>query len=185
MPSPPLWLCNWVHCVCFELWPFNLSFLSFFFFDCVGILWPQLSSVKTCALDPLRPLSLCVPAVAGHQLVQAAAYASDSGDSLHCFLAGVIKTYSNRWLVTLHSFFQPASLTPHPAPLQLYQACSWLWSSVKVLSLMLFGEGYDPGGEIWVEEGSRTTVSKELWGLIKRYGEAGCTANLGMISWEE
>ena len=27
-------------------------------------------------------------------------------------------TYSNPWLVTLHSCFQPASLTPHPAPLQ-------------------------------------------------------------------
>ena len=37
------------------------------------------------------------------------------------FLVGVrIKSYSNLWLVTLHSCFQPASLTPHTAPLYLY-----------------------------------------------------------------
>ena len=35
-------LCNRVYCVCYGLWPFNLSFLSFFFFDWVGVLWPQL-----------------------------------------------------------------------------------------------------------------------------------------------
>ena len=41
------------------------------------------------------PLSSSVPVVAGRQLVivRAAAYASDSGESLHCFLVGVIKGY--------------------------------------------------------------------------------------------
>ena len=41
-------------------------------------------------LGPLRPLSPSVPAVAGRQLVivRVAAYASDSGESLHCFLVG-------------------------------------------------------------------------------------------------
>ena len=42
---------------------------------------------------PPRPLSPSVPAVAGRQLVRAAAYASDSGERLHCFLVGVIKSY--------------------------------------------------------------------------------------------
>ena len=45
---------------------------------------PIIKSVKTCALGPLCPLSPSVPAVAGRQLVtvRAAAYASDSGESL-------------------------------------------------------------------------------------------------------
>ena len=43
--------------------------------------------------EPPRPLSPSVPAVAGGQLVRAAAYASDSGESLHCFLVGVITSY--------------------------------------------------------------------------------------------
>ena len=54
---------------------------------------PIIESVKTCALGPPRPLSPSVPAVAGHQLVRAAAYASDSGESLHCFLVGANKSY--------------------------------------------------------------------------------------------
>ena len=43
-----------------------------------------IKSVKTCALGPPHPLSPSVPAVAGRQLVivRAAAYASDSGESL-------------------------------------------------------------------------------------------------------
>ena len=66
----------------------------------MGVLWPQLSkvSVKTCALRQQRPFSPfyfspSVPAVAGRQLVLAAAYASDSGESLHCFLVGANKSY--------------------------------------------------------------------------------------------
>ena len=45
---------------------------------------PIIESVKTCALGPPRPLSTSVPAVAGRELiiVRAAAYASDSGESL-------------------------------------------------------------------------------------------------------
>ena len=62
--------------------------MSFFLFDWVGVLWPQLSSVKTCALGPPRPLSPSVPAVAGRQLVivRAASYASHSGESLQCLI---------------------------------------------------------------------------------------------------
>ena len=45
------------------------SGLLSFPFDWVGVLWPQLSSVKTCALGPPRPLSPSVPAVACRQLV--------------------------------------------------------------------------------------------------------------------
>ena len=74
----------------------TISFLSsFLFFDWVGILWPQLSKVLKLLHCPLRPLSPNVPAVAGCQfkLVQAAAYASDSGESLHCLLVGVNKSY--------------------------------------------------------------------------------------------
>ena len=36
--------------------------------------------------------------------------------------------YSNRWLLTVHSCFQPASLTPHPAPLQSLAAASRIGS---------------------------------------------------------
>ena len=76
-----------------------LGYDPFTFLSCpfpwVGVLWPQLSSVKICALGPPRPLSPSVPAVAGRQLVivRAAAYASDSGESLHCFLVGANKSY--------------------------------------------------------------------------------------------
>ena len=65
--------------------PLIFSFLSFLLFDWVGVLWPQLSKVlklKTCALGRQRPFPPSVPAVAGHQLVRAAAYASNSGESL-------------------------------------------------------------------------------------------------------
>ena len=71
---------------------FNLFFPVLFFFDWVGVVWPRLSKV----LKPVRwagsvPLSPSVRAVAGRELiiVRAAAYGSDSGESLHCFLVGV------------------------------------------------------------------------------------------------
>ena len=60
----------------------------------MGILWPQLSKVlKLVRWARWRPRSPSVPAVAGRQLVRAAAYASDSGESLHCFLVGANKSY--------------------------------------------------------------------------------------------
>jgi len=53
-----------------------------------------MAKVLKRALGPPRPLSPRVPAVAGGQLiVRAAAYASDSGESLHCFLVGANKSY--------------------------------------------------------------------------------------------
>ena len=71
----------------------TFSFLSFLFFDWVGVLWPQLSKVS----KPVRWASSVPfpPAVAGRQIVivRAAAYASDSGESLHCFLVGANKSY--------------------------------------------------------------------------------------------
>ena len=75
--------------------PLTSSFLSFSFFDWVGVLWPNYLSVKTCALGRQCPFSLSVPAVAGRQsvIVRAAAYASDSGEGLHCFLVGANKNY--------------------------------------------------------------------------------------------
>ena len=56
---------------------------------------PITYSVKTYVLGPPRPLFPNVPAVAGRQLVivRAAAYVSDSGESLHCFLVGANKSY--------------------------------------------------------------------------------------------
>ena len=47
--------------------------------------------IKQKQNEPPRPLSPSVSAVAGRQLVivRAAAYASDSWESLHCFLVGV------------------------------------------------------------------------------------------------
>ena len=44
-------------------------------------------------------------------------------ESLHCFLVGVNKSCVIAiadLIVTLHSCFQPASLTPHPAPFDIY-----------------------------------------------------------------
>ena len=53
-------VCNRVYCMCFRLWPFNLSFLSFLFFDWVGVVWPQLSKAKTCVLGPPRPFIVMI-----------------------------------------------------------------------------------------------------------------------------
>ena len=50
--------------------------------------------------------------------VRAAAYASDSGESLHCFLVGVIKSYviatSDLWLFVHASNLLPSLPTPLP-----------------------------------------------------------------------
>ena len=106
--------------------PPNLFFPVLFLLDWVGVLWPQLSNgVKTCALGLPRPLSpQCPCAAVGRSsvIVRAAAYASDSREILHCFLVGADKSYviaTSDSVVTLHSCFQPASLTPHPAPLHI------------------------------------------------------------------
>ena len=124
VPSSSVFLykCNPVYCMCFGLWPFNLFFLSSFSFWLGGsFMAPVIWSVKTCAPGPPRPLSPSVPAVAGRQLVivRAAAYASDSGESLHCFLAGANKSYviatSDLWLFIHASNLLP-SLPPSPPP---------------------------------------------------------------------
>ena len=72
--------------------PLIFSFLSFLLFDWVGVLWPQLSKVLKLVRWLRRVL---FPPVAGRELitVRAAAYASDYGESLHCFLVGANKSY--------------------------------------------------------------------------------------------
>ena len=72
--------------------PLIFSFLSLLFFDWVGVLGPQLSKV----LKPVRwagsvpfPPSVCAEAGRELVIVRAAAYASDSGENLHCFLVSV------------------------------------------------------------------------------------------------
>ena len=72
--------------------PFTFSFLFFFFFDRVGILWPQLSEVLklVCWASgiPFPPVSLQRQVVC--LLLQPVFL---SGESLHCFLVGVNKSY--------------------------------------------------------------------------------------------
>ena len=77
----------------FRAMTLSLFFPALFLFDWVGVLWPQSSKVlKLVCWGPPRPLFLSVPAVAGRQLIRAAAYASVSGESLHCFLVGANKS---------------------------------------------------------------------------------------------
>ena len=84
--------------------PLIFSFLSSFpFFDWVGVLWPQLSKVLKLVpgpatssppppLPPHHPTR--VPAEAGCLFaVAAGVHVFISGDSLHCFLVGVNKSY--------------------------------------------------------------------------------------------
>ena len=113
---------NRVYCVSPGPWPHNL-FLScpFSFFDWVGVLWPQLSKV----LKPVRWAGsvLCVPALSSRSSVSSSCclYASDSGESLHRFPAGVIKSYviatSDLWLFIHASSSLPSP--PHPAPIHM------------------------------------------------------------------
>ena len=68
--------------------------MSFLFFDWVGVLWPQLSEVLKLvrwAGSILFPQCPC--SSRSSVIVRAAAYASDSGESLHCFLVGANKRY--------------------------------------------------------------------------------------------
>ena len=82
------------------------------------IIW----SANICALGPPRPLSPNVPAEAGRCLVWAQCYlgtnASDSGESLHCFLVGVNKSYviatADLWLFIHASNLLPSLPTPLP-----------------------------------------------------------------------
>ena len=81
------------------------------------------SKVKTCALGPPRPLSPTVPTVAGRQLVRAAASVCTwlflaqcrSGESLHCFLVGVIKILLQQPLTCDSSSMFPICF-PHSPP---------------------------------------------------------------------
>ena len=76
-------------------------------------------------LGPLCLLSPSVPAVAGRQsvIVRAAAYASDSGENLHCFLVAANKSYvtatSDLWLFIHASNLLPL-LPPLPPPPYIY-----------------------------------------------------------------
>ena len=80
--------------------PLTFSFLwSFLFFDWVGILWPQLSKVLklVCWASrvpfppvPLQKQVVCLQVVC---LLLACVHVFISGESLHCFLVGVNKSY--------------------------------------------------------------------------------------------
>ena len=55
---------------------------------------PIIQSVKTCALGRQRPFSPSVPAEAGRLFAVATrVHVFISGESLHCFLVGVNKSY--------------------------------------------------------------------------------------------
>ena len=70
----------------------TFSFLSFLFFDWVGVLWPQLSKVLKLVPWAFYP---SVPAEADCSFaVAACVHVFISGESLHHFLAGVIKSYA-------------------------------------------------------------------------------------------
>ena len=70
--------------------PLIFSFLSFLFFDWVGVLWPQLSKVlKLVRWASSVPFPPSVPAEAGCLFaVAAGVHVSISGESLYCFLFG-------------------------------------------------------------------------------------------------
>ena len=73
--------------------PLTFSFLSFFFFDWVGVLWPQLSKVlKLVRWASSVPFPQC-PCRGRLFAVAAGVHVFISGESLHCFLVGVNKSY--------------------------------------------------------------------------------------------
>ena len=103
--------CNWVYCVCFGLWPFNLFFpVILSLFDWMGVLWPQLSKVLKpvhwAGSVPFPPVSL--QRQVGCLLLWPVFI---SGEILHCFLVGVNKSYviatSDLWL-----FIHASNLLP-------------------------------------------------------------------------
>ena len=80
---------------------------------------PIILSVKTCALGQQRPFSPSVPAEAGCLFaVAAGVHVFISGESLHCFLVGVNKSYviatSDLWLFIHASNLLPSLPTPRP-----------------------------------------------------------------------
>ena len=89
--------CNRVSCIHVSGHdPLTFSFLSFFLFDWVGVLWPQLSKVlkpvRWASSVPFPPVSL------QRQVVCLLLWpVFISGESLHCFLVGwcTNKSYSN------------------------------------------------------------------------------------------
>ena len=133
------YLCNRVYCIHVPGYDPTLFFPVLFLFDWVGVLWPQLSKVLKpvhwVGSIPFPPVSLqkqvlfvCLFAVA------AGVHVFISGESLHCFLVGWCANkklcYSNLWLVTLHSCFQPAFLNSPPHSLT-FVLCIALSAVVK------------------------------------------------------
>ena len=116
-----------MYCVCSGPWPFNLFFpvvLSLFWLGgsfTALIIW----SVKTCVLGPpilSPPVSLQNQVVVSCELLPGHQCIWFRGEPTlfpgWCkFLWKLCYIYSNHWLVTLQSCFQPASLTPHPIPI--------------------------------------------------------------------
>ena len=105
-----------------------------------------IGSVKTCVLGLPRPLSLSVPAEAGH-CFELLTHVSDSGESLHCFLVGVNKSYNNLWLVT--SFMLPTCFLHSPprfstllllitVTIHLLMAVDLLYPTTSASSVLLF-----------------------------------------------
>ena len=121
--------CNRVHCVCPGPWFFNLFFpVVLSLFDWVGILWPQLSKVlklvragPAASSFPQCPCRSRSPFSVSRYL---GTNASDSEESLHCFLVGVNKSYvtatSDLWLFS-HAFNLLPSL-PTPLPYTMFKA---------------------------------------------------------------
>ena len=74
--------------------PLTFSFLSFFFLIGWEFYGPYYLQVKTCALGRQRPFSPSVPAEVGCLFaVATCVHVFISGESLHCFLVGVNKSY--------------------------------------------------------------------------------------------
>ena len=102
-----------------------VTFLPFFYHPfsfLIGrkIFGPNIQSVRICALGSPRPLSPSVPAEAGHQVERLPGHPCVwfKGEASLFPSWGKHKLcYSNLWLVTLHSCFQPASFTPLPTSL--------------------------------------------------------------------
>ena len=132
------YLCNRVCCIHVPGYDPTLFFPVLFLFDWVGVLWPQLSKV----LKPVRWAgSIPFPPVSLQKqfffAVAAGVNVFISGESLHCFLVGWCANkklcYSNLWLVTLHSCFQPAFLNSPPHSLT-FVLCIALSAVVKYVT---------------------------------------------------
>ena len=128
-----LYICNQVYCTHVQGHdPLILSFRSFFLFDWVGVLWPQLSKVlkpvRWAGSVPFSQVSLQRQAVC---LLLRSVFMCSLGESLHCFLVGwctnksyVIAT-SDLWLFIHASNLLPS--TPHPTPLHI------VWTRLRLV----------------------------------------------------